>query len=138
MSTEKDSVTRAVVARHNNEGIHAYRIGQWEGAKQHFEAALAASPELAEAHYNLGWTLYRLGAMRQGDTQVIEAANLAPGNKVIWDSPPDRPQRPANAAVRVLAGAWILGRLLHISHRREIFTSSDPFALLNLGVTPRK
>jgi tetratricopeptide (TPR) repeat protein len=63
-------------------------MGQWEGAKQHFEAALAASPDLAEARYNLGWTLYRLGAMQQGDTHFIEAANLAPGNKVIWDSPP--------------------------------------------------
>ena len=121
MSTENDSVTRAVVARHNNEGIHAYRIGQWEGGKQHFEAALAASPELAEAHYNLGWTLYRLGAMRQGDTQVIEAPNLAPGNKVIWDSPPDRPQRPANAAVRVLAGAWIWGRTpAHLSSQGDL------------------
>lgn len=43
-------------ARHNDEGIHAYKHGQWDSAKQHFEAAIAASPELAGAHYNLGKT----------------------------------------------------------------------------------
>ncbi len=80
--------TSATAAGHNDEGIHAYQHGQWESAKQHFEAAIAASPELAEAHYNLGRTLYRLGAMREGDTHFIQAANLAPGNKVIWNSPP--------------------------------------------------
>jgi len=80
--------TTAAAARHNDEGILAYQQGQWESAKQHFEAAITASPELAEAHYNLGMALYRLGAMREGDTHFIQAANLAPGNKVIWDSPP--------------------------------------------------
>jgi Flp pilus assembly protein TadD len=76
--------------QHNDEGILAYQQGQWDSAKQHFEAAVAASPELAEAHYNLGMTLYRLNAMRAGDAHFIKAANLAPGNKVIWDAPPLR------------------------------------------------
>lgn len=80
--------TNVSAARHNDEGIHAYEQGQWETAKQQFETAIAASPELAEAHYNLGKTLYRLGAMREGDIHFIQAANLAPGNKVIWNSPP--------------------------------------------------
>lgn len=80
--------TNVSAARHNDEGIHAYERGQWDSAKQHFEAAIAASPELAESHYNLGKTFYRLGAMREGDTHFIKAANLAPGNKVIWNSPP--------------------------------------------------
>jgi len=82
--------TSPAAARHNDEGIHAYEQGQWEGAKQHFEAALVAAPDLAEAHYNLGKALYRLGAMQEGDTHFIQAANLAPGNKIIWDSPPLR------------------------------------------------
>lgn len=80
--------TNATAARHNDDGIHAYEHGQWDSAKQHFEAAIAASPELAEAHYNLGKALYRLGAMREGDAHFIKAANLAPGDKVIWNSPP--------------------------------------------------
>ena len=80
--------TNAAAARHIGEGIIAYQRGQWESANQHFEAAITASPELAEAHYNLGMVLYRLGALRDGDAHFIRAANLAPGNKVIWDSPP--------------------------------------------------
>ena len=80
----------AVAARHNDEGIQAYQQQQWESAKQHFNAAINASPEFAEAHYNLGMTLYRLKAMSEGDAHFIKAANLAPGNKVIWDAPPLR------------------------------------------------
>lgn len=76
------------MARHNDEGILAYQQGQWESARQHFEAVITASPELAEAHYNLGMVLYRLGALSEGDAHFIKAANLAPGDKVIWDSPP--------------------------------------------------
>lgn len=74
-------------ARHNDEGIQAYERSQWDAARQHFAAAITAAPDLAEAHYNMGRALYRLGAMKEGDAHFIEAANLAPGNKVIWDSP---------------------------------------------------
>jgi Flp pilus assembly protein TadD len=80
--------TNAAAARHHDEGIQAYQQQQWERAKQHFDAAIAASPEFAESHYNLGMVLYRLNAMQEGDAHFIKAANLAPGNKVIWDSPP--------------------------------------------------
>lgn len=82
--------TNASASRHNDEGIQAYRQQQWESAKQHFNAAIAASPEFAEAHYNLGMVLYRLNAMQEGDAHFIKAANLAPGNKIIWNAPPLR------------------------------------------------
>ncbi len=82
--------TNASASRHNDEGIQAYQQQQWESAKQHFNAAIAAFPEFAEAHYNLGMVLYRLNAMQEGDAHFITAANLAPGNKVIWDAPPLR------------------------------------------------
>lgn len=80
--------TNAVATRHHDEGIRAYQQQQWDSAKQHFEAAIAADTELAEAHYNLGLVLYRVGALRDGNAHFIKAANLAPGNKTIWDSPP--------------------------------------------------
>lgn len=80
--------TNVAASRHNNEGMNAYQQGQWESAKQHFEEAIAMSPDLAEAHYNLGLTLYRLKAVQEGDRHFIQAANLAPGNKIIWDAPP--------------------------------------------------
>lgn len=77
----------AAAAQHNEDGILAYKRNQWAQAKQHFEAAITAAPSLAEAHYNLGKALYKLKAFKEGDGHFIEAANLAPGNKVIWDSP---------------------------------------------------
>lgn len=88
MALSAPAGTNAAAARHNDEGIHAYQQSQWESAKQHFEAAITASPELAEAHYNIGMVLYRLKAMQEGDAHFIKAANLAPGHKIIWDSPP--------------------------------------------------
>ncbi|SPP66311.1 tetratricopeptide repeat protein [Nitrospira lenta] len=77
----------APAAQHNEEGILAYKQNRWAEAQQHFEAAITTVPILAEAHYNLGKTLYKLNAFKEGDAHFIEAANLAPGNKVIWDSP---------------------------------------------------
>lgn len=79
--------TNAAAAHHNDEGIQAYQQQQWTAAKEHFEAAIKVAADLAEAHYNLGMTFYRLGNLREGDTHFIKAANLAPGNKVIWNSP---------------------------------------------------
>lgn len=77
----------AKAAQHNEEGILAYKQNRWAEAQQHFQAAISAASHLAEAHYNLGKTLYKLKAFKEGDAHFIEAANLAPGNKVIWDSP---------------------------------------------------
>lgn len=70
--------TQATASRHSEDGMWTYQQ-QLQQAKQHFEAAVAASADLAEAHYNLGLTLQRLNAIPQGD---------APGNQVIWNAPP--------------------------------------------------
>jgi Flp pilus assembly protein TadD len=82
--------TNAAAARHNDEGLQAYQQQQWEQAKHHFRAAIQSAPGFAEAHYNLGMALYKLNVFQEGDGHFIEAANLAPGNKVIWDAPPLR------------------------------------------------
>jgi tetratricopeptide (TPR) repeat protein len=58
------------------------------GAEQAFRQAIVADAGLAEAHYNLALTLDRAGRKDEAKKHYIEAANLAPGNKVIWDSPP--------------------------------------------------
>ncbi|SLM42251.1 hypothetical protein NSND_50637 [Nitrospira sp. ND1] len=34
--------------------------------------------------------LYQVEALREGDAHFMKAADLAPGNTVIWDSPPLR------------------------------------------------
>jgi len=59
-----------------------------EVAKQHFETAIKAAPSLAEAHYNLGMGLYEKGVMAEARPHFMKAADLGPGNKVIWSSPP--------------------------------------------------
>ncbi len=77
----------AAVTEHNSQGTQAYQNKQFSDAKSHFRQAVAGAPNSAEAHYNLGLTLFALGESDQAREQFIEAANLAPGDKVIWDSP---------------------------------------------------
>ena len=72
------------------EGNRLFKARQFEAAKVQYEAAIKAQPSLAEAHYNLGWTLSALGDETAARGHFMEAATLAPGNKVIWDSPPLR------------------------------------------------
>lgn len=72
------------------EGIQFYEQNEWMKAKQQFEAAITVSPDMAEAHYNLGMALYKLKDFKEGDRHFTEAANLAPGHKVIWNAPPLR------------------------------------------------
>ena len=73
------------------QGTEAYQAGRYEDAKNSFEQALGAAPTVAEAHYNLGLALFALGQGDQARDHFIQAANLAPGDKVIWDSPALRP-----------------------------------------------
>ena len=78
----------AIAARHNDEGVKAYSQGQMDDAKQHFEAAIKASSRLAEAHYNLGMVLHKMGLDGEANPHFMKAADWAPGNEVIWSSPP--------------------------------------------------
>jgi len=82
------SGANAIAARHNDEGVQAYSQGQMEVAKQHFETAIELSPSLAEAQYNLGMVLHKMGLDGEANPHFMKAADLAPGNKVIWSSPP--------------------------------------------------
>ncbi|RMH06258.1 MAG: tetratricopeptide repeat protein [Nitrospirae bacterium] len=69
-------------------GNQFFSIGRWDRAREEYERAIQAQPDLGEAHYNLALTLQRLGADRQVVRKhYIDAANLEPGNKKIWNSP---------------------------------------------------
>lgn len=81
----------AAAGDHTEQGSRAYMANRFEDAKAQFEMAVAAAPDSAEAHYNLGLALFALGQSQESRDQFIQAANLAPGNKVIWDSPALRP-----------------------------------------------
>lgn len=87
------------------EGNQLFGEGRWEAARRQFQSAIDQQSDLAEAHYNLALSLERLGEASNARKHYIEAANLAPGHKVIWNSPPlrrygnvpDAPQQPAAA-----------------------------------------
>ncbi|MGH7231376.1 MAG: tetratricopeptide repeat protein [Nitrospiraceae bacterium] len=82
--------TEPAVVAMMEEGNRFFQAAQWDAARTQYEAAIKAQPSLAEAHYNLGWVLNALGDEASGRRHFMEAATLAPGNKVIWDSPPLR------------------------------------------------
>ncbi len=75
------------VTQHNVQGTEAYQNKQFTEARTHFQQVVVGAPNSAEAHYNLGLALFALGENDRAREQFIEAANLAPGDKVIWDSP---------------------------------------------------
>ena len=69
------------------QGTQAYQSSQFQEAKQYFEQAVAAMPESGQAHYNYALALSALGHAAESRQHFLEAANLAPGDKIIWDSP---------------------------------------------------
>jgi Flp pilus assembly protein TadD len=70
------------------QGTQAYQAKQFGEAKTYFEQAVSAAPESGQAHYNYGLALHALGEADGARQHFLEAANLAPGDKTIWDSPP--------------------------------------------------
>ena len=77
--------TAAVQA--TEQGAKAYQSRQFDVAKGSFEQAVKVAPDSGEAHYNLGLVLFAIGDNDAAREHFMDAANLAPGNKVIWDSP---------------------------------------------------
>ncbi len=73
-------------AAENNEGVGHYKEGHWKTSAKHFREAIAASPQLAEAHYNLALALDRLGDHGGATEHFGEALKLAPDNPKINDS----------------------------------------------------
>jgi Flp pilus assembly protein TadD len=82
------SGTNPAVATQLEKGNALFASSDFAGAEQAFRQTIAADSALAEAHYNLALTLDRAGNQSEAKKHYIEAANLAPGHKIIWDSPP--------------------------------------------------
>jgi len=82
--------TQPAAAAAMDQGNKLFAARQWEAARVQYEAAIKAQPSLAEAHYNLALALEYLGDEKAARPHYMEAATLAPGNKVIWNSPPLR------------------------------------------------
>ena len=85
LALESGVTSQAVIL--TEQGTQAYQARQFDDAKNYFSQAVAAAPQSGPAHYNYALALYALGDTEQARPQFMEAANLAPGDKVIWDSP---------------------------------------------------
>ena len=77
--------------QYTSQGSSAYLAGRYDEAKALFTQAASAAPNSGEAHYNLGLALFKLGDSDAAREQFFQAGVLAPGNKVIWDSPAHSP-----------------------------------------------
>lgn len=99
LALEAGSKPQAVTL--TEQGTQAYQSKQFDAAKNYFSQAVAAAPQSGQAHYNYALVLNSLGDAEQARQHFVEAANLAPGDKVIWDSPALRqygdPQSPKTA-----------------------------------------
>lgn len=82
-----DGGVKAQAITLTEQGTQAYQAKQFEEAKGFFGQAMAAAPQSGQAHYNYALALNALGDTEAARQHFLEAANLAPGDKVIWDSP---------------------------------------------------
>jgi Tfp pilus assembly protein PilF len=73
-------------ADENNEGVSHFEQGHLDVAKGHFDKALAADPNLAETHYNLGLVYDGMGDHDKASQEFKRAAELAPNNPKIAQS----------------------------------------------------
>ena len=69
------------------QGTQAYQAQQFTDAKRYFEEAVALAPQSGQAHYNYALALNALGNTEVARRHFLQAADLAPGDKIIWDSP---------------------------------------------------
>ena len=71
----------------NDEGVGHYKQGHWDVATDWFKKAVKADANLAEAHYNLALSLDKMGKHEDATAAFKKAAELAPTNHAIKDSP---------------------------------------------------
>jgi Flp pilus assembly protein TadD len=85
LALDRSAVPQAVTL--TEQGTQAYQARQFQEAKQYFSQAVTAAPQSGQAHYNYALALNALGDVDEARQHFIEAANLSPGDKTIWDSP---------------------------------------------------
>ncbi len=71
----------------SDEGVGHYRQGHWDVAEGHFRKAIKVDAKLAEAHFNLGLALDKMGKHDEATASFKKALELAPNKVAIKDSP---------------------------------------------------
>lgn len=82
-----EGAMKAQAIQLTEQGTQAYQARQFEVAKQYFEQAVTVVPDSGQAHYNYALALNSLGHSDLARRHFMQAADLAPGDKTIWDSP---------------------------------------------------
>jgi len=73
-------------ASQNDEGVGHLQQGHWDVSADHFQKAIAAAPNLAEAHFNLGLALDEMGKHPEATAEFKKAKELAPNNPKIAEN----------------------------------------------------
>jgi len=73
-------------ANKNDEGVSHLKQEHWDVSAGHFREAIAADPNLAEAHFNLALALDEMGDHPAATEQFKTAKDLAPGNAKIVEN----------------------------------------------------
>jgi len=73
-------------AGHINEGITHYEKGHWDVAKKYFFDAAQEDPKSAEAHYDVGLVLDRMGDHEAATVHFKKAQELGTNNPQIQNS----------------------------------------------------
>jgi tetratricopeptide (TPR) repeat protein len=60
----------------NLQGVRLYQQGQYEGAMQQFQRAVATNPQNPDAYYNMAATLHRMGVARNDQNLLGQAETL--------------------------------------------------------------
>jgi tetratricopeptide (TPR) repeat protein len=77
---------------HIDAGLAAFRKRRFAAAREHFEQAVAASPDSAAAHFYLGYTIYKIAEPKRPNSpgkqeaagHFAKAYELDPGFKPAW------------------------------------------------------
>lgn len=70
----------------NDEGVAQGQQSQWDAAEKAFRKAISIDDNLAEAQFNLGIALDKLGKREEAAKAFKKAKELAPTNRLITES----------------------------------------------------